>query len=141
MAKHWLLILLLGLIAAHADAATLGALTIRVPQQWKRAGVSLSDSTREQTGLWRAADGRELQVNFWARLPPQPGGPLVVVRRSPIIVAGQKTELLETSLLQGHKAHARVVFLRRGDAHYRIVGRNISVHEFETILATVVFTK
>src|SRR5262245_45955539 len=88
---------------------------------------------------WSAPSGKSVVVFYWEPRAPRDLGPMQVAAKSPVRVAGQQTEILETSIFMGHPQRVFVVHLAftDPDASAMIYVTGMDRPEFESILAGV----
>ena len=144
MLKYLLPLFLMTLAPSSAQTPPVAFHDLRVslPASWKR---DVPAKTGPDTAIWNRvrakSPAQSLIMAYWPGLPPTPGGAMVVARRFPVSVMGTKTEVLETTAFQGFNQKVLVVFLQKGEARYRFVGRNIERAEFEQILSKLTWAK
>ena len=144
--KRTLLLLLLALvgITACAETATIGLLTLEIPDDFKTEIRCGKDSLGDQEiNRWRAEDGRYIELLYFASGPAQVRDPqpMIVAEKEEIEVAGQKTALIKTEVFFGVDQKVLVVHLQFGDSIYIIYSERISKEEFKLWLTTHVILR
>lgn len=93
----------------------------------------------EEFRSWRTPEGKAVVLFYWVPTAPRDLGPMVAARRHPAVVAGQTTEILETSLFMGREQRVLVTHLRFADPESRamIYADGLTVAEFEALLASL----
>lgn len=93
--------------------------------------------TTEEFRSWQAPGGRSLYLFFWKPRPPRDLGPMTVAAEWPIMVAGQKTKVIETSLFMGRKQRVLVTYLNFADpeAKAMLYASGFDRKGFEAILS------
>ena len=125
----------------------LAALSLSLPTEYKPR-----DETSERIELpgppgqfatqmfrsWEAPTGKSVYLFFWEPRAPRDLGPMQVAAKWPARVAGQQTEVLETSIFMGRPQRVFVVHLAftDPDATAMIYATGMERSEFEAILAT-----
>jgi hypothetical protein len=138
--KLTVLTFLLALVgmAACAETATVGVLTMEIPAGFKMEVKHEKDSLGDlELNRWRAEDGRIIEILYYAGDPKQDRGPMVIAKEEPIEVVGQKTKLMETEVFLGATKKVLVVHLRFGDSTYIIDSERMSKGEFKGLLKNV----
>jgi len=115
-------------------------LKFRLPVKWSEVSPVEGATGGQKDGLWRAPGGKELRLTMWPGTPERDGGAMVIEESYEIVVAGQRTRLLQTRFFMGVESRVLVVYLKRDERQYRIYGRNVSRKEFESMLSTLSFT-
>ena len=137
----FLMAVLLPLASAQTPPVAFHDLRISLPASWKRGAAQAAPDTAVWSRVRPKSPTQSFIVAYWPGLPPTPGGTMVVARRFPITTAGTKTEVLETSAFQGFDQKVLVVFLQKGEARYRLVGRGMERTEFERLLSKLTWAK
>ena len=88
---------------------------------------------------WSGPSGKAVYLFYWEPQAPRDLGPMQVAAKWPARVAGQQTEILETSMFMGQRQRVFVVHLafRNPDATAMIYVTAMERSEFEAILAGV----
>jgi hypothetical protein len=86
---------------------------------------------------WTGPSGKSVYLFYWEPRAPRDLGPMQVQAKWPARVAGQPTEILETSLFMGWPQRVFVVHLgfRNPDATAMIYASGMERVEFEAIVA------
>src|SRR5262245_53368351 len=124
----------------------LAALSLSLPAEFKPR-----DETSERIPLlgppgqfatqtfrsWSGPSGKSVYLFYWEPQAPRDLGPMQVAAKWPARVAGQQTEILETSMFMGRPQRVFVVHLafKGPDATAMIYATGMERLEFETILA------
>lgn len=95
-------------------------------------------TTSEEFRSWAAPGGKALYLFYWTPAA-RDLGPMVVVSRSPARVAGQDTEIIETSMFMGVKQRVLATHLGFEDqkASAMIYAVGVGHDEFESLLAGI----
>ena len=93
----------------------------------------------EEFRSWQAPGGINLYLFFWRPRPPRELGPMTVAAERPVVVAGQKMKIFETSMFMGRKQRVLVTYLKFVDpeAKAMIYASGVGSKEFEGILSGV----
>lgn len=110
-----------------------------LPSEWHLLDRPDKPAPDFQFRVWRTQRGEEFCIAHWSGRPRTDGGAMVIAHQWKIAVAGQKTNLLETSFFQGQKRKVLVVFLTKDKGSYRIYTEGISHSRFRAILSTMSF--
>lgn len=95
-------------------------------------------TTKQEFRSWVAPDGRELMAFYWTPYP-RDLGPMAIAAEFPARVAGQSTNIIETTMFMGLKQKVLVAHLGfpevKGSA--MIYARGMDREEFAAILAGI----
>ena len=121
-------------------------ISLSLPQEFTLVGNSteLSQVTHAPPGVmaseefrsWQSPQGKQVYLFYWAPYPVRDSGPIVSAREYPVIVAGQKTKIIETSQFMGKKQRVLVSHLqfKNPESSAMIYASGISLDEFRSIL-------
>ena len=125
--------------APKAKTETFRGLSFKLPTSWKSSAAQSSTRDGSQEKVWRASGQRELHIAAWSKFPTSDGGAMVAAQQSDIVVAGQKTNLVQTRTFQGSANRVLVVWLKGASkgSSYRIYARNVPRAQFTSILSTM----
>jgi hypothetical protein len=68
--------------------------------------------TSEEFRSWQSHQGKQVCLFYWVPYPTRDGGPIVSVHEYPVVVAGQKTKIIEASQFMGQKQVVFVSYLQ-----------------------------
>jgi hypothetical protein len=128
------------------------ALSLLLPPQYKQSDRSTeripfqelpNTFTTQEFRAWKAPGGKSLYVLYWVPTAPHDGGSMVIANEKPIVVAGQATELIETSMFMGSTQHVFVTYLKfhHPETNVMIYGSGLNRKEFISVLSGVKFGK
>ena len=138
----FILLLTLTGVASHAETASVGLLTMDIPSGLRAVEQHRKDSLGDlEVNRWESDDGRVLELLYYADYPKQDRGPMVIANQESIVVVGQKTKLIETSMFFGGQKNALVVYLCFGSSTYIIDSEHMQKSEFKSILKSLRFFK
>lgn len=117
-------------------AEKFAGLRFEMPARWERAATEPSEEF--EMGVWQAGTS-QIVITRWPGPPRLDGSVMVIARRWPITVAGQKTALVQTTHFQSTRAQVLVCFWKRGHAQFRVLARKTGPRELTAILRSVKF--
>jgi len=93
----------------------------------------------EEFRSWQAPGGRAIHLFFWVPRAPRDLGPMKVAAEWPVMVAGQNTKVVETSLFMGRKQRVLVTYLHFFDpeANAMLYASGVDRKEFEALLSGI----
>ncbi len=92
---------------------------------------------------WQAPGDKFAALFYWEPSAPRDGGPMVIAGRTPAVVAGQKTAIIETSMFMGITQRVLVTHLNftQPTATVMIYAKGLSIEEFRAMLANLTIVK
>jgi hypothetical protein len=127
-------------------------LSVSLPQDYSLVGNSSEkiahpdfpgSSTTQEFRSWEAPQGKHLTLFYWVPNAPRDGGPAVFLHEYPVVVAGQKTSIRETSQFMGRKQHVLVTYLHfdNPESSAMLYADGLTQVEFRSLLAHVSIRK
>ena len=127
-------------VGARAERVMFRRLSIDVPREFSPHARDSKGYPRDfEARVWRAGDRRGLQLLYCAKCSPkrEDADPLIPIEEEPILVAGQKTDLIHAERFYGTSGEALIVHIRFGESVYIVVSEGIPKDVFKRILGSI----
>jgi hypothetical protein len=134
----------------NASRVVIGGLSFSLPDGFVRKAYEESREpvldipgqfTEQVFASWEGPGEQRVHLFYWSAYPPRDLGPMVAAKQWKVTIAGQETEVAETTMFMGLQQQVLVTWLERpgGAGRFMMYAGNVPRDTFNRMLTTMSF--